>query len=139
MNDYQHASILLFDGVCNLCNRSVQFVLKHEKQNKILFASQQSKIGQQLLAKFGMSANNINSFVFIENNQIYLQATAAFKVAKHLSFPFSLLQYLAIIPSSISNGVYQIIAKNRYKWFGKKEQCWIPNQQLQHRFLEYHS
>ena len=127
--------IILFDGVCNLCSGSVQFVLKRDKKNLFRFASLQSKPGQALLNKFKLSANTFNSFVLVEGDKIYTRSTAALRVAKDLK-GWKWLHALRFIPKFIRDGVYNLIAKNRYKWFGKKEECWVPSPELRSRFLE---
>ncbi len=132
---YQHP-IILFDGVCNLCNSSVQFVISHDPQHHFRFASLQSDFGQSVLRKFDLPTNSLQSFILLENNKIDTASTAALKVAKQLTRGWSLLYAFIIVPAFIRDAVYQLIAKNRYKWFGKKEICWIPSQELQHLFID---
>ena len=128
--------IILFDGVCNLCNSAVTFVIKRDPQQKFVFASLQSTTGQALLKKFNLSDHNLSSFVFIENGRVYQKSTAALMVSKQLSGVAQLLYGFIIVPAFIRNAVYNFIAKNRYKWFGKKDSCMIPTIQLQSRFLK---
>ncbi len=128
-------SIILFDGVCNLCNSSVQFVIKHDKNNLFKFASLQSTAGQSLLKQFQLPQQDFNSFILIENEKVFLKSTAALRVAKQLKGPVKLLYGFIIVPPVVRNAVYNIIAKNRYKWFGKKESCMIPTPELKERFL----
>jgi predicted DCC family thiol-disulfide oxidoreductase YuxK len=127
--------IILFDGICNLCNSSVQFVLKHDKQGIFRFAALQSEAGKALLQKNNLSQSNFNSFVLIQDDKVYLKSTAALKVAKQLSGATKYLYVFIIVPAFIRDAVYNVIAKNRYKWFGKKESCMIPTPSLQSRFL----
>jgi predicted DCC family thiol-disulfide oxidoreductase YuxK len=127
--------IVLFDGVCNLCNSSVQFLIKNDKKNILLFASLQSEAGQALLKKFDLPTNVFNSFVLVDGEQIYLRSSAALKVASYLGGFWKVLQVLWIIPRFVRDGVYNLIAKNRYKWFGKKTECMIPTLELKARFL----
>ena len=127
--------IILFDGVCNLCNNSVQFVIKHDNENKFMFAALQSPTGQALLQQYNLPLQGFNSFVLIQNEIVFLKSTAALHVAKQLSGPVKLLYGFIIVPALIRNAVYNIIAKNRYKWFGKKDNCMIPTPALQSRFL----
>ena len=127
--------IILFDGFCNLCNSSVQYVIKHDPDAIFKFASLQSDAGQKLLHKFNLTANNFNSFVLIEDNTAYTKSTAALKVAKQLAGLTKLLYGFIIVPPFIRNAVYNLIANNRYKWFGKKEECMLPSPLLQSRFL----
>ena len=128
--------ILLFDGVCNLCSGSVQFVLKHDTKGVFRFASLQSEVGQKLLRKYGLPAEDFQSFVLIKNERSYVQSTAALQVARALRFPIYLLSILLLIPRPIRDFFYKIIAKNRYKWFGKKESCWLPKPEWKERFID---
>jgi predicted DCC family thiol-disulfide oxidoreductase YuxK len=132
MNDQP---IILFDGVCNLCNGAVQFVIKRDPAGKFLFTSLQSTAGQRLLQQFNIPSDNFNSFVLLQNDNVFTQSTAALKVAKQLSGGWKLLYGFIIVPSFIRNAVYKLIATNRYKWFGKREACMIPTPALQNRFL----
>ena len=127
--------IILFDGVCNLCNSSVQFTIKRDKNELLKFASLQSEVGEALLEKYNLKGDTIDSVVFIENGKAYTESTAAIKVARHLGFPWNLLQVFLIFPAALRNIVYQWIARNRYKWFGKKDSCMLPDASMQARFL----
>ena len=127
--------VILFDGVCNLCNTSVQFVIKHDKRAFFTFASLQGETGQQLLKKHGLTAEDLNSFVLIINNKALTRSAAALTVARNLGGIIKLLYGFMIIPAFIRDGVYNIIAKNRYKWFGKRDSCMIPSPELSSRFL----
>lgn len=131
----KQSSIILFDGVCNLCNSSVQFVIKHDKDKKFMFASLQSTAGQLLLKQFDLPLQDFNSFILIENEKVFLKSTAALMVAKQLKGAVKLLYGFIIVPPFIRNGAYNFIAKNRYKWFGKKESCILPTAELKARFL----
>lgn len=127
--------IILFDGICNLCNRSVQFIIKHDKEKVYRFAAFQSKAGQKLLQQYNLPLKQYSSFLLIENNKAYSQSTAALKVAKNLSGPVKLAVVFNIVPAGIRNIVYNFVARNRYQWFGKKESCMVPTQDLKARFL----
>ena len=128
--------VILFDGVCNLCNGAVQYVVKHDTDKCFLFASLQSQFGQQVLAAHQLSNTNFNSFILLQNGIIFQRSTAALLVAKQLTGVIRLLYWFIIVPRFIRDGVYNIIAKNRYKWFGKKEACWLPTPDLRSRFLD---
>ncbi len=130
-----HDEIILFDGVCNFCNSTVNFVIKRDKKAILHFAPLQSDIGQQLLKEYHLPNDEMRSFVFIEKGKAYTQSTAALKVCKYLSSLWSLCYAFIIIPKFIRDGIYNWIAKNRYKWFGKKESCMIPNVDVKKRFL----
>jgi predicted DCC family thiol-disulfide oxidoreductase YuxK len=132
MNDQP---IILFDGVCNLCNNAVQFVIKHDADGKFLFASLQSDAGQKILEKFNFPINNFNSFILLQNDTVYIQSTAALKVAKQLNGGWKLLYGFIIVPPFIRNAVYRLISNNRYKWFGKLDECMLPTPAVQARFL----
>jgi predicted DCC family thiol-disulfide oxidoreductase YuxK len=127
--------IILFDGICNLCNASVQYVIEHDPDALFRFASLQGETGQQLLKQYSLSANDLNSFVLISDNRAFTRSTAALKVAKHLKGITKLLYGFIIVPPFIRNAVYGLIAKNRYKWFGVKDACMIPTAALRERFL----
>ncbi|CAN5901554.1 thiol-disulfide oxidoreductase DCC family protein [soil metagenome] len=127
--------IILFDGVCNLCNHSIQYVIKHDPAAIFKFASLQGDAGQDLLKLYKLSPTNMNSFVLIQDNKAYTRSTAALFVAKKLKGITKLLYGFIIVPAFIRNAVYDLIAKNRYKWFGKKDSCMIPTQALKSRFL----
>lgn len=129
-------NILLFDGVCNLCNNAVQFVIKRDRNAVIKFASLQSTIGQKLLLEHQLSNTQFDSFVYIKNNKILLKSTAALHLMKDIGGIWTLLYAFIIVPTFIRNFVYDIVAKNRYKWFGQKETCIIPNEKWSKRFLK---
>ncbi|MFV0605584.1 MAG: thiol-disulfide oxidoreductase DCC family protein [Niabella sp.] len=135
MYDNKERHIILFDGVCNLCNTSVQFVIKKDKRNLFRFASLQSAAGKKLLSDFSLADNHLKTFVYIKNNKVYLRSNAALEVAKTLGRGWQLLYGFKIIPSFIRDGIYNYIAKNRYQWFGKKEVCMLPTPDLQEKFL----
>lgn len=128
-------SVILFDGVCNFCNSSVNFIIKHDKAGKIKFAPLQSETGMALLRQYDLLSPSIDSIVFITGGKAYIKSTAALHVAKTLGFPWSLFYVFIIIPAFMRNWIYDIIAKNRYRWFGKKESCMIPTPEVRSRFL----
>ena len=127
--------LILFDGVCNLCNQSVQYVIQHDPEGIFNFASLQGETGQQLLKKYNLPVNDFNSFVLVENEKVFINSTGALKVAKRLNGMVRLLYGFIIIPPFIRNAVYNLIARNRYKWFGKKDSCMVPSPALKTRFL----
>ena len=134
MND--EGPILLFDGVCNLCAGSVQFVLKRNKKENILFASLQSEFGQKKLQESKLPEDYAASLVFLENGKTYVTSEAALRLFKHLDGLWKSASIFLIVPKFIRDAVYNWIAKNRYKWFGQKETCWIPEQKWKRRFLD---
>lgn len=128
--------ILLFDGICNLCNGSVLWVIRHDPRNQFRFASLQSEVGRQLLAEAGLPAAALNTVVLHADGRFYTRSDAALGVLSHLGSPWSWLGALRVIPRSIRNVVYDWIARNRYRWFGKKDSCMIPTPELRSRFLD---
>ncbi|MGB1317861.1 MAG: thiol-disulfide oxidoreductase DCC family protein [Flavobacteriales bacterium] len=127
--------VLLFDGVCNLCSGSVQFVLKRNQKENVKFASLQSDFGAKTLANLNLPTDYVSSLVLAENGNVFVKSDAALKLAKHLNGLWKIGSVLLIVPKFIRNPVYDWIAKNRYKWFGKKEVCWIPEEKWKKRFL----
>jgi predicted DCC family thiol-disulfide oxidoreductase YuxK len=128
-------SIILFDGVCNLCNGAVQFVIKRDKKKCFCFASLQSSQGRKLLEQYNLPLTDINSFILIEHRQVYTGSTGTLRVAKKLNGFWPLLFAFIIVPKFIRDRIYNWVAKNRYKWFGKKDTCMIPTPELRARFL----
>jgi predicted DCC family thiol-disulfide oxidoreductase YuxK len=128
--------IILFDGVCNLCSSSVQFILKRDKKNQFFFGSLQGNTGQAYLKKFKLPGNTFNSFMLIEGDKSYTGSSGALRMLKHLGNGWQLLYSFIIVPKFIRDGIYNFIAKNRYKWFGKKDECWLPSEKLKPRFLD---
>ena len=127
--------IILFDGVCNLCNGAVTYIIKRDKKNVFRFAALQSEIGQQLISKFNIDTSKVDSIILIDGEKHYEKSSAALHIAKNLSGAYPLLFGFMIVPKFIRNAVYDYIAKNRYKWFGKKEICMIPTAELKAKFL----
>ena len=127
--------IILFDGVCNLCNTAVQTVIKNDPKGKFLFASLQSEEGQKLSQQFQLPFNDFNSFVLIQDERVYTRSTGALKVAKQLSGGWKFLYVFIIVPPFIRDAVYNWVSRNRYKWFGKQDECMLPTPELKARFL----
>ncbi|MGM7634833.1 thiol-disulfide oxidoreductase DCC family protein [Bacillus sp. Hm123] len=128
------SKIILFDGECNFCEHSVQFIIKRDPKAHYKFASLQSDIGQRLMEAHQVPSN-IDSLLLIDGDHCYHQSTAALRICKHLSGGWKLFYYLLIIPRPIRDKVYQWVAKNRYKWFGKKDHCVLPSPEIRKRFL----
>ncbi|WP_395090970.1 thiol-disulfide oxidoreductase DCC family protein [Armatimonas sp.] len=129
------SAIVLFDGVCNLCDKSVRFIFCHDPSGYFKFAPLQSQTAQKLLADAGASAPDLNSILLIEDGKVYSHSTAALRIARRLKAPFPLLWAGMILPRPLRDIVYKVIAKNRYKWFGQKESCELPPKDLRERFL----
>ncbi|MFG6685889.1 thiol-disulfide oxidoreductase DCC family protein [Mariniflexile sp. HNIBRBA6329] len=132
-----HKKLILFDGVCNLCNSSVQYVIEHDKKNVFMFTALQSDSGQQIIKEHQIDTNKTDSILLYTPEQgVISKSTAAIKIASHLGFPQNLMMVFFIVPPFIRNWIYDYIAKNRYKWYGKKESCMIPTPELKSKFLE---
>jgi predicted DCC family thiol-disulfide oxidoreductase YuxK len=131
----QSQDIVLFDGVCNLCNAAILFIIKRDKNNRFKFAPLESDAGKELLSMHQIDSSKIDSIVLISGDTAFAKAGAALRISKHLTGLWPLLYSLVIIPRCISDGVYDFIARNRYKWFGKKESCMIPTPELKSKFL----
>lgn len=132
MNSY----IVFFDGICNLCNSWVKFIIKYDKKNKFKFASLQSEMGQNFLKERNLSSKSFDSIILYQPNSAYfLKSDAVLQIFKLLGFPFSILSIFYIFPSFIRDKLYSLIAKNRYKFFGKSESCMMPNPEWKDKFL----
>lgn len=127
-------AIILFDGVCNLCNSSVQFIIKHDKAAYFNFASLQSDFGGQL-KETKQIPDNVDSIILMENGKVYMQSSAILRIARNLDGVWKLAAAALIIPRPIRDMVYRYAAKNRYRWFGKQDQCMLPSPELKERFL----
>lgn len=128
--------LLLYDGVCHLCNNTVQFILKNEANNTTRFASLQSAFGKKVCEEKGINTDEVDSIIYVKNSKVYTKSTAALWLSLELKFPFNLLAGIIIFPEPIRNLVYDYVAKNRYKWFGKSETCIIPDEKYKNRFLD---
>ena len=128
--------VILFDGVCNFCNAMVNFIIRQDKNNVFLFSALQSTSGNKLLERYKIDWNASDSFVVIENDKAYQKSNAALKLYNKLPWYWKWTQVFWIVPKFMRDWVYNVIAKNRYKWFGKKEQCMIPTKEVRAKFLE---
>jgi predicted DCC family thiol-disulfide oxidoreductase YuxK len=131
-----NSPVILFDGVCNLCNGSVQFIIKRDRKNRFHFAALQSAFGQQKLNQLNIPTESLQSIVLIDGDKYYQRSNAVLEVSKHLGGAWPLLYVFKIIPRFLRDAVYNFIANNRYRWFGKQDQCMIPTPALKARFLE---
>ena len=128
--------ILLFDGVCNLCNRLVQFIIKRDPGAKFRFTSLQSESGQALLESYGLPQDDLDTFVYLRQEKFYIKSSAVLHVLKDLGGGWQLLFVFIIIPKPLRDLVYTFVSKTRYSIFGKRDHCMIPSQDLSSRFLE---
>lgn len=129
--------ILFFDGVCNLCNRAVQFVIRHDRKGKVRFASLQSAAGLQARAAIRAQLGRVpDSLILLDGGKYYTESDAALRLAALLDGPWRALKGLMILPAFLRNALYRFIARHRYNWFGKRKECMVPTPELKARFLE---
>lgn len=128
--------IVLFDGICNLCDKAVHFIIKHDKKDVFRFVSLQSEIGQEIATHIGIDISKIDSIILYEPEvAYYIKSEAALEIAKHLTGGISILSFFNFLPSSLTNRVYDYVAQNRYNWYGKKDNCMVPTPELKSKFL----
>lgn len=128
--------VIFFDGVCNYCNALINFVIRQDKKKIFLFATLQSEAGQKILTENKLPAIDPDTFLLLENGKLYSRSTAALRISNKLPWYWKWTQLFWIFPKFIRDGVYNLIARNRYKWFGKKEECMIPAPEIRERFLQ---
>ncbi len=132
----EHKKLILFDGVCNLCNASIQYIIKHDRKDVFRYAALQSEIGKKIIEQYEIDTAETDSILlYSKENGITYKSTAALKIASQLAFPLNLMIIFMVVPAFIRNWVYDFIAKNRYKWYGKKDECMIPTSELKSKFL----
>lgn len=136
MNPDKPDELVLFDGVCNFCDATVQFIIRHEKKEELKFASLQSATARAILQKYELHEKATDSIVYIHKGRAYLKSSAALHLARRLKGLYPLLFGFIIVPPFLRNAVYDLIARNRYKWFGKKESCMIPSAAQRKRFID---
>ena len=126
---------MVFDGLCNLCSASVEFVIEHEKSPTLRFAPMQSAAGARLMRRFGLDPEDAKTFVLIEGDRAYVRSDAAIRLAAYLRGAGRLLALLRIVPRPLRNWFYDVVARNRYRWFGRREACMAPGAELAARFI----
>ncbi|TGE22460.1 thiol-disulfide oxidoreductase DCC family protein [Hymenobacter aquaticus] len=131
------AATILFDGVCNLCNGFVQFIIRRDPAGRFRFASLQSEAGRALLAEHGLvlPATGPETVLLIDDKRVYSHSTAVLRVARHLGGAWPLLTVFQLVPAVLRDAAYRFVARNRYRWFGQREACWLPTPELKQRFL----
>ncbi|WP_299157563.1 DCC1-like thiol-disulfide oxidoreductase family protein [uncultured Tenacibaculum sp.] len=128
--------IILFDGICNFCNDAVLKTINYDKENQFVFASLQSDIGKKITSHLGINTSKIDSIILYDPDiAYYIKSTAALKIMNEFGGIWKVSKFFLIFPETIRNIVYNFIAKNRYKWFGKKEECMIPSKEVKEKFL----
>jgi predicted DCC family thiol-disulfide oxidoreductase YuxK len=128
--------IVLFDGVCKFCNASVHFIIDHDRRERIHFATLQSSTGQGFLARFGLDTKQFNSLLLVEGQRWFIRSTAALRIARYLDPPWPILSVLLLVPTFLRDSAYDLLAVNRYRWFGQLDACRIPTPEVQRRFLD---
>lgn len=128
--------VVFFDGVCNFCNYWVNFAIKRDKKKKLKFAPLQGETAKVVFQKQSLSTSTLSTVVFIEEGKVYTQSSAALRICRHLDGGWKLFYGLIVIPKFIRDAIYNVIAKNRYRWFGKTESCMIPTPEMKKRFLD---
>lgn len=135
MNIDIKSPVLLFDGVCNLCNASVQWVLKRDRKGIFRFAALQSEAGRALLRQSGLSSENFDTVVLVDGDRVFTRSDAALEIVRRIGGPWSLLGIFRIVPRPLRNAVYDWVARYRYRWFGKTQSCMIPQPEWANRFI----
>jgi len=128
--------IILFDGVCNFCNQAVQFVLRHDRQKRFMFAPLQSPRGRALLQQAGLGQEHLETMVLISNGEVYTKSTAALQILKRLGGAWRLLYAFVLVPRPVRDYFYGLLARNRYRWFGKRAECMVPTPDVKERFFQ---
>ena len=129
-------AVVLFDGVCTLCNRTVDFIVRHDRAGRFRYGSLQSSTGRTLVEKFNLPADSLESIVLIDQGRVYTKSEAALFIARNLDNPWRFLALLQVVPRSVRNRVYDWVARHRYGWFGKQDTCRIPTDAEKQLFLE---
>lgn len=132
MNTYR---LIIFDGFCNLCNGSVWFIIKRDKRKRFKFSPFQSPVAKEIVSGLGLSGTDLSAVVYVKSGSYYLKSTAVLKILKDLGGCWSLLYGLIIFPSFIRDWVYDLVARKRYRWFGRGERCMVPTLEIKDRFL----
>jgi predicted DCC family thiol-disulfide oxidoreductase YuxK len=128
--------VVIFDGVCNLCNGVVRWIIPRDPTNRVRFTALQSVAGQRLLQQHTIDATTIDSVIVVDGDTVFVESDAALRICRYLRWPWPLLQYLRIIPRTWRDSIYRWVARNRYRWFGRREQCMLPTPEHVQRFVE---
>jgi len=131
-----HNPVIIFDGVCNLCNGAVAFIINRDRSARFRFAPIQSAAANNLIARLELSGVKLDSIILVENSKFYIKSTAALRICRELGALWPLLYIFILVPRPIRDYFYDIVAKNRYGWFGKRERCMVPNIDIESRFLD---
>jgi len=128
--------VVIFDGVCNLCSATARFVIRHDPRARFKFAAAQSARGRALLRESGVDPERLETFVLRKDGRTYVRSDAALEIAKELVWPWRALGVLRIVPRAPRDRIYDLVARNRYRWFGRKDACMVPTEDIESRFLE---
>jgi predicted DCC family thiol-disulfide oxidoreductase YuxK len=132
----QERLLVLFDGVCQFCNSSVNFIMDHDPARRFCFAALQSPLGEAMLRRFHLPTNSVDSVILIEQNRCYLKSTAALRIARRLQSPWPALSLFIVLPALVRDLGYDWLARNRYRWFGKLDMCRVPTPEVRERFVD---
>ncbi|HEX6750925.1 MAG TPA: thiol-disulfide oxidoreductase DCC family protein [Longimicrobium sp.] len=127
--------LVLYDGQCGLCNRSVQLILRHDRRGAFRFAALQSELGQALLARHGLSSETISTVVLVDGGRAFTKSRAALRIAARMDAPWPAMRVFGIVPAPLRDVVYDWVARNRYRWFGRTDACMLPPPEVRARFL----
>lgn len=136
MKNNKKKDVILFDGICNLCNGFVLFIIDRDPKFNYMFSSLQSDYGKEMIKNYALNEKSLNTVVFIQNGKVFTKSSAVLKIAKSLKFPWFLISIFLIFPKFLRDWVYDFVAKNRYKWFGKQKECRMPTSEIKSRFIE---
>ena len=128
-------NLVLFDGVCNLCSALVQFVIRHDRAAKFRFAAIQSEIGNEIFQSHGLDPAELHTFAFVADGKMFMRSDAAIEVASRFGGAWRILRVFRFVPRVVRDSIYTIVARNRYRWFGRKEVCMVPTPEIKERFL----
>lgn len=128
--------VVFYDGVCNFCNSSVNFIIRHERNDELKFAALQSDIAQEFLTQRELKSMDFDSIIYTDGDTLYLKSSAAFEIAGFLNAPWYYIRIFKFLPKFITDFFYDLIAKNRYKIFGRSDACIIPSQEIRNRFID---
>jgi predicted DCC family thiol-disulfide oxidoreductase YuxK len=134
--DHEIRSVVLFDGVCNLCNGFVRFVIARDTKTRFSFASLQSDVAARLLARTPLAGDRGETVVLVNRGRIFTKSAAALRIARELAFPWNLAYAFIAVPRPVRDWMYDLVARNRYRWFGKQDVCMVPTPELRRRFLD---
>lgn len=135
MKELENKGLVLFDGVCQFCNSSVNFMIRKDNTDYFRFLPLQSELGQKIIRQFNLDPENLQTVILLENKRIYTRSTAALRIARKLKGGWKLFYGFVIVPAFIRDAVYNVVAKNRYKWWGKRDSCMVPTPDVKKKFL----